>query len=370
MTFLASEALKMSRTNAKRLTNSKLRLACILSSVLFLGTMGLARLTYGQQGANRAQDAAANAPKQAQASQFYLLPVQGNVSMLVGAGANITVQAGDDGIILVDVGTEEMSDKVLEAIRPLSRKPLAYIINTNERLDHIGGNANVRRGGRPLANSAGVGQFRADRSTAGSAYVIGVATMLDRMSEPKGKGTALPEEMWPNDTFSEPQKKLYFNGEGVEILRQPATTDADSIVFFRRSDVISAGDIFDPTEYPFIDLERGGSIQGVIEGLNRLKMMAIPADRRNGQMGGTLIVPGHGRLSDMGDLASYQQMVTIVRDRIQDMIKDGKSLEQVKAAKPTRDYDPLYGHTTGNWTTDMFVEATYKSLTAKSLTAK
>jgi hypothetical protein len=133
-------------------------------------------------------------------------------------------------------------------------------------------------------------------------------------------------------------------------------------VLFRRSDVISAGDIFDPTEYPIIDLKSGGSIQGVIDGLNRLKQMAIPADH---QEGGTMIIPGHGRLSDAADLAFYQQMVTIVRDRLQDMIKRGMTLEQVKAAKPTRDYDPIYGSTTGNWTTDMFVEAAYRSLTAK-----
>jgi cyclase len=343
----------MFRMSTKCFLSSKPRLVCTVSSLLFLGAVGAAEFTYAQQAQN------------ANGGEVHVLPVQGNISMLAGAGANITVQAGDEGIILVDAGSAAMSDRVLEVIRPLSKRPLAYIINTNERADHTGGNANVRRGGRPVANSAGVGQFRADRSTAASAYIIAFATILDRMSETAGQGTAVPEEAWPNDTYSEPQKKLYFNGEGVEILHQPGTTDGDSIVFFRRSDVISTGDIFDPTAYPIIDLKSGGSIQGVVEGLNRIKMMTIPGDRRNGQLGGTMIIPGHGRLSDMGDLAVYQQMVTIVRDRLQDMIKKGMTLDQVKAAKPTRDYDPLYGSTTGNWTTDMFVEAAYKSLSSK-----
>ena len=173
---------------------------------------------------------------------------------------------------------------------------------------------------------------------------------------------------WPlpmqltNDTYSAPQKNLYFNGEAIQIFHQSATTDGNSIVFFRRSDVVSTGDIFDPTEYPIIDLKNGGSLQGVLEGLNRLRQVAIPADHMEG---GTMIVPGHGRLCDVADLDIYQQMVTVVRDRLQAMINSGMTLDQVKAAKPTRDYDPIYGSNTGNWTTDMFIEAAYKSLSSK-----
>jgi len=149
------------------------------------------------------------------------------------------------------------------------------------------------------------------------------------------------------------------NGDAVQIYHQAATTDSDSVVLFRRADVIATGDIFDPTEYPIIDLKNGGSLQGVLEGLNRLRLMAVPADHMEN---GTMIIPGHGRVSDVADLDIYQQMVTIVRDRLQDMIKRGMTLDQVKAAKPTRDYDPIYGHDTGTWTTDMFVEAAYRSL--------
>ena len=249
----------------------------------------------------------------------------------------------------MDTGMGAMSDKVIETIRPLSAKPLTYIINTDDREDHIGGNESVGKIGRPLSRNMGVD-------------IISFVTLLDRMSAPTGKTASAPEGAWPNDTYSGPQKNLHFNGEAVQVFHQPGTTDGNSIVLFRSSDVISTGDIFDPTEYPIIDLKSGGSMQGVLEGLNRLKRMVVPA---NHMEGGTMVIPGHGRLCEAADVAIYQQMVTIVRDRIQDMIKSGMSLEQVKAAKPTRDYDPVYGRTTGNWTTDMFIEAAYKSLSSK-----
>jgi len=244
-----------------------------------------------------------------------------------------------------------MSDKVLEAIRTLAKRQVTYIINTSDRTDHVGGNENFAKIGSPLAIA---------RAARASVFIIGFSTILERMSDPSAK-PSIPEKAWPNDTYSVPQKNLYFNGEAIQIFHQPGTTDGNSIVFFRRSDVVSAGDIFDPTEYPIIDLNKGGSLQGVIDGLNRLRQTAIPADHMEG---GTMIIPGHGRLCDVADLDIYQQMVTIVRDRLQDMINRDMTLDQVKAAKPTRDYDPIYGSNSGNWTTDMFIEAAYKSLTS------
>jgi cyclase len=289
--------------------------------------------------------------RRASNSELELLHVQGNVSMLAGAGANITVQTGNDGILLVDTGSPAMSAQVAEALRRLSAHQVTYIVNTSDRGDHIGGNEFFATTGKPLDIN------RAARATT---MIIAFSTILDRMSTPTGQVAAVPEMAWPNDTYSAPVKTLYFNGEGIEIRHQPGTTDGDSIVFFRRSDVISAGDIFDITRYPIIDGKSGGSLQAVIEGLNRLKVMAIPADH---QEGGTMIVPGHGRICDVADLALYQQMVTIVRDRLQEMIKRGLTLEQIKAAKPTEDFDPVYGKKDGDWTTDMFIEAAYISLT-------
>lgn len=343
----------------------RLRLVCLAATPIFLAAITAPELLCAQEAqTGTAQNPSANNPRQGRTSnagEVHLLPVQGNIYMLVGAGGNITVQAGDDGILLVDTGLAAMSDKVLDAIRPLSKRPLVYIINSDDRGDHIGGNEAIAKTGRPVPTDSQRYSV-ADRVAASHAYIIAFQTVLDRMSAPGGQAAAIPDSAWPNDTYSVPQKNLYFNGEAVEILHQPANTDGNSFVLFRRSDVVSAGDIFDPAEYPIIDLKRGGSLQGVIDGLNRLKQIVVPADH---QEGGTLIIPGHGRLSDGADLAFYQQMVTIVRDRLRDMIKRGMTLEQVKAARPTQDYDPIYGSATGNWTTDMFVEAAYKSLSGK-----
>ena len=308
-------------------------LLCVASALFLAGASGWAQ----------------NAPGPA----LELLHVQGNISMLAGAGGNIAVQVGKDGILLVDSGSATMTDKVVETIRTLSKGQVSYIVNTNERGDHAGGNANFARLGRPLAIA---------RAAQARVFIVGFSSILDRLSDQSTK-PSLPEQGWPNDIYSGSQKNLSFNGDAVQIFHQQATTDGDSIVLFRRADVIAAGDIFDPTEYPIIDLNKGGSLQGVLEGLNRLRVMAVPADHMEN---GTMIIPGHGRISDVADLDIYHQMVTIVRDRLQDMIKSGMTLEQVKAAKPTRDYDPVYGHTTGNWTTDMFIEAAYRSLTAKA----
>ena len=313
------------------------------SALFFAGVVGSAQLVYPQEARTPGNQNASGAGVE-------LLHIRGNVSMLAGAGGNITVQVGNDGVLLVDSGTAAMSEKVLESIRTVSRGQVTYIVNTNDRGDHVGGNANFARMGRPLAIA---------RAAQARVFIVGFSSMLERMSD-RNAAPPVPEQAWPNDTYSGPQKNLSFNGDAIQIFHQPATTDSDSIVLFRRADVIATGDIFDPTEYPIIDAKRGGSFAGVLEGLNRLRQMAIPADHMEG---GTMIVPGHGRLSDVADLDIYHQMVTIVRDRLQDMIKRGMTLEQVKAARPTRDYDPVYGHDTGTWTTDMFIEAAYRSLT-------
>jgi cyclase len=306
-----------------------------------------ASVLYAQQNPNRAE------------AEVHVLPVQGNVFMLVGAGANITVQAGDDGLLMVDSGVASMSDKVLAAIRTISDRPLIYIVNTDESEDHTGGNGKIGATGKPVPfnNLTGPG-----RGGAEGAFIISFQSVFERMSAPTGQVAPTPEDSWPNDTYSTPQKKLYFNGEPILIMHQPSNTDGNSFVLFRKSDVVSAGDLVDLTSYPFIDVKAGGSIQSVVEGLNRLIDTTVP---RAHAEGGTLVIPGHGHLCDQADVVAYQQMVTIVRDRIQDMIMRGQTLEQVKAAKPTADWDPLYGKSSGRWTTDMFVEAAYTSLSNK-----
>lgn len=286
--------------------------------------------------------------------EVHVLPVQGNIYMLVGAGGNITVQAGKDGVLLVDTMYAPLADKVVAAIRTISKGPIRYIVDTHVHGDHTGGNELLRKAGSTITG----GNVSADiKDSAEGAQIIAHQNILNRMSA-KGPDAA-PADAWPTDTYVGDEKSLFFNGEGIEIIHMPnAHTDGDSLVFFRRSDVISTGDLFTTTNYPVIDLERGGSINGFIDALQKIVDLIIPV---YGQEGGTMVVPGHGRLCDLGDVLEYREMTIIVRDRIQDMVNKGMTLEQVKAAKPTIDYDPLYGQSTF-WGTDRFVEAVYKSL--------
>jgi cyclase len=293
-------------------------------------------------------------------AELHVLPVQGNIYMLVGAGGNITVQIGNQGVLLVDTGLAQNSQKVLAEVRKLSSRPIRYIINTHVHADHTGGNEAIAKAGVTVTGGNVAGNIT---DAAEGAAVIANQAVLDRMSAPPAAGeAAIPFGALPTDTYITKEKHMFFNGEGIEIIHEPnAHTDGDSFVYFRRSDVVSTGDIFTPGNYPVIDLKRGGNIEGIIAALNKLIELTIPADK---QEGGTYVIPGHGRLCDQADVVEYRDMATIIRDRVQNLIKKGMTLEQVKAAKPTRDYDPEYGTTTGFWTTDMFVEAVYRSLSA------
>jgi len=295
--------------------------------------------------------------------EVQVLPVQGNVHVIVGAGANITVQAGQDGILMVDTGLASMSDKVLAAMKTISPRPLRYIVNTTEFEDHVGANA-------PIADTGEIIPFREPNYTAGpqgalditKASVISYYTLFHRLAGPTGKTPKIPELGWPDNTYSISQKRLSFNDEPVVITHLPSNTDGNSIVLFRKSDVVSVGDLIDLTGYPMIDLAAGGSVNAMIESLNALIDVTVPA--RNAA-GGTMVVPGHGRIADHAEVVYYRDMVTIIRDRVQDMIKRGMTLDQIKAARPTRDWDRRFGREAGAWTTAMFVDAVYQSLAAR-----
>jgi cyclase len=292
------------------------------------------------------------------AAQIQTVHVQGNVHMLVGAGANIIVQAGDEGVLVIDTGPGPRSADVLAAIRRISSKPIRIVINTHVHADHTGANEALAAAGRSLGGNA-PGNSGLPLETA---RVLAHENVLRRMSAPSGEPSPRPFSAWPTETFFGEDKELFFNDEAIQLIHQPGHTDGDILVFFRRSDVVAAGDLFTTLTYPVIDSQNGGSVQGVIDGLNRLLDITIPKDKEEG---GTYVIPGHGRLSDEADVVEYRDMLTIVRDRVRDLVAKGKTLAEVKAAKPTLDYDGRYGSTTGEWTTEKFVEAVFTNLSAR-----
>ena len=318
-----------------------------------------------------------------------VLPVRDNVYAIFGAGGNIVVSVGNDGVLLVDAGRAEMSDKVLAAVQRLQRewvvrhepksvgfgaetrssvserhitappKPIRYILDTSADADHVGGNEKLRNAGHTFTGGNVAGNI-AD-ATEGAA-ILAHENVLTRMSHGAEGQPAVPADALPTDAYFVDFYKLshYFNGEGIQLFHMPkAHTDGDSIVHFRGTDVIALGDLMSTGSYPVIDVAKGGTINGVVEGLNRVLDMSIAEFRLEG---GTLMVPGHGRLVDSADVAYYRDMLTIIRDRVEDLVKKGRTLEQVQAANPSGDYDTEYGSTAGPWTTANFIEAVYKTL--------
>ena len=303
-----------------------------------------------------------------QPAEIRIEPVRGHIYLLGGAGGNIIASVGPDGVLLVDSGLAQNADKVLAAINQLSRqvanngglptttvippKPIRYIVNTHLHPDHTGGNEKIAKAGKTITGGNVTGEFG---DAAEGATIVSQQAVLDRMSAMK---PALPFAALPEDTYHDDKKfSHFFNGEGILLMHAPAAhTDGDSLMYFRGSDVLATGDIFVNTSYPFIDIQNGGSIQGELAALNRIMDIAVAEFRTEG---GTLIVPGHGRICDLADVAYYRDMVTIVRDRVQAMIKKDMSLDQVKAAKPTADWDPRYG------SGDRFVEAVYRGLSQR-----
>jgi glyoxylase-like metal-dependent hydrolase (beta-lactamase superfamily II) len=284
-----------------------------------------------------------------------VLHVQGQVHLIAGAGGNIAVQTGDSGVLLVDTGSEQMSGKVIAAIRKLSDKTIRTIINTTLMDSHTGANAVLVMEGS--LNQAGPGLG----GRPNEADLIGHSKLLALMTE-IGREKIVPER-WPPSVFSGKQKDLYSNDEPVVILHVPdAVTAGDSMVWFRKSDVIVAGEIFNQASFPYIDEAHGGTINGIIEGLNVVLEIMVP---KHNQEGGTMVVPGYGRIGDEHDVLEYRDMLTIIRDRVQAGIRKGLTVQQVKAQKPsaTYEYETRFNRDPA-WTAEMFVEAIYRNLSA------
>jgi glyoxylase-like metal-dependent hydrolase (beta-lactamase superfamily II) len=284
--------------------------------------------------------------------------IQGNVWMLTDGTVNAAVQIGDEGVLVVDTMSAAMGDKMVAEIRKLAgSKPIRWIVNTHAHPDHTGGNAVVAAAGESIIAGNFAGQ--AGQASASYAKIVtheNVEARLVQVQPP------LPVWAMPTDTFFTEGFELFFNGEAVQFIHVPdAHTDGDVMVFFRKSDVLVAGDAFVTTSFPVVDLETGGSLHGVLTSLNAMLDITVPKDK---QEGGTYVIPGHGRLSDEADVVDYRDMVTIIHDRIKNAISKGMTLEQVKAARLLRDYEGRYGAGQGAGSTDGFTEAAYKSLTA------
>jgi cyclase len=292
------------------------------------GTRGTARIAFVAAvltaGAVRAQ----------QSIESY--HVQGNVHMLTGAGSNVAVQIGEEGVLVVDTGAATSREALLVAIRRLTDKPIRWIINTNGDLDHTGGNETVSQAGLTVNGNP--------------AAIIAHENVLARMTAANRPVTEMPL-----NTFFESGRDFFFNGEAVFLYHQPSQNDGNLFVYFRGSDVLVSGDLFVTTQYPVIDLEAGGRVDGYLDGLNKMLDIAVPAYL---QEGGTYVIPGHGRVGDEADLLTFRDMIFIVRARIADLVAQGKTLEQVIAAKPALDYDTRYD--TRAYPSAQFVEAIYR----------
>jgi glyoxylase-like metal-dependent hydrolase (beta-lactamase superfamily II) len=288
-----------------------------------------------------------------------VLELRPNFFLITGGGSNVAVQVGDDGIVVVDAGSSAAAKDVLAAIQKLSPRPIRYIIDTSADADHVGGNETLSKAGQTLFTAAGSIALPGNY-LGGVASILSAERVLSRMSAPTGQAAPFPAGAWPTETFDHARKYMFLNGEGIEVLHQPAAhTDGDVVVFFRRSDVVVAGDILDTTRFPAIDVERGGTIEGEIAALNRLVDLAIPSVPIVSREAGTIVIPGHGRLCDQLDVVEYRDMVTIIRDRVRELMDAGRTLEQIKAASPARGYTRRYGSETA---TNSFIEAIYKSL--------
>jgi len=302
-------------------------------------------------------------PATSVSSDLDVLQVRPNFFMIARAGGNIGVQVGPDGAVVVDAGSVDKAPAVIAAIKKLSDQPIRYVIDSGPDADHVGGNEQVAKAGRTILN---VNNQSLGITNGGAATVVAAERVLFRMSAPTGEVSPFPAAAWPTETFFEPRRYMYFNDEGIEILQQPAAhTDGDSVVFFRRSDVVVAGDIIDTRHFPVVDVGRGGSIQGEIDALNRIVELAIPSIPLVWKKGGTKVIPGHGYILSQLDVAHYRDMVTISRDRTRHLISRKMTLDQVKAAAPTQGFTRRYGADSGPWTTNAFVEAVYSSLVQK-----
>lgn len=299
----------------------------------------------GMPAEGRAAQQAAERSRGKESAGIHSFHVKDQVWLVSDGHTDITINVGDEGVMIVDTGPEDLADAILGEIRKIAgNKTVRYVFNTNWYPDHTGGNEKLAAGTTfPVPQRAAI---------------IAHENTLSKLTEIGKIGGQLP-----TDTFFGVSKQVRFNDEPVDILYAPdAHTKGDVLVYFRKSDVLCAGDIVNTTSYPVIKPDEGGSINGEINALNHILDITIPGPQEEG---GTNVIPGHGHIYNEVDVADYRDMLVIIRDRILHAITNGESLDQVKADHLTLDYDDYYGSNTGDWTTEMFVTAVYTSLKQK-----
>jgi cyclase len=358
-----------------RATHSKLRgTSMSWDSVVGRATLGLAAAllwTAGTGLATAAHIADGGTPPLQTIGPVHVLPVVKGMHMLTIDGVNVAIQTGPDGTIVVNTGPQSGAQAVLAAIKQVTHNaPIRFVVYTNTDADLIGGGGVLSSAGLSLSQ---LDEFisRQDSSAGALAEVPGAnsgegATIIARMGvlNEMVSQNAYASSALPSETFSRPQYSFYMNGGPIEVVSMPpGHSDSDSVVRFDRQDVVVTGAVFDATHFPVIDLAHGGSIQGEIDALNQIaNTLAFEQVPVLANHGGTLVIPMRGPLCDEDDLIIYRDMVMTMQKRVAYYLRQGKSLKQVEAEDPARGYETRYGSDTGNWTTNDFVEAVYKSL--------
>lgn len=296
--------------------------------------------------------------------------VQGNVWLIAGQPdqANTVVQIGNNGVLVVDTGTTEMAPKLLALIQELAgkyggkHKDIRWIINTDGQMDHIGGNEILRRSGTGYSAVA----FTRVTSAPPGATVVASLNMSMNLLPSRNDGKVVPEGLWPSELHDQPVYSWYFNDEAVALhLPANANTNGNMMVRFLRSDVIATGDIVSQTTYPIIDQKHGGTIDGVLTALNQALEMSNISSHNGLAEGGTLLIPGHGRMIDRTELLSYIIMVTKLRNQIMYYKNSGRTLQEVLAMNVTSPYDGRWSPNGSKWTGQDFVKAVYNTLPPK-----
>jgi cyclase len=253
-----------------------------------------------------------------------------NFYTLEGSGGTIGVLAGADGVFMVDSQYAPLSDKIVAAIKAITDRPIRFLVNTHVHPDHTGGNENFGRMGATL---------------------IARDELRERLANPGGGRAGQPPAALPMITY-EGRLLVHMDGEDIQLIAVPhAHTDGDTMVYFPASNVIMTGDFFRSLGYPFFDLNNGGSLPGLVDGLNQILAIAKPD---------TKIVPGHGEVVDRTAIAAHRDMIIAVRDKIAPMVARGDTVEQVLAGKPTAAYDAKVPQ--GEQTSERFVRALYTEI--------